>query len=141
MEFPPEDWFTFPATDFELAAPRITGDYTVEILAQARPNGRVMDHWRITLGGDRDCCHHFCGSQPPESQTQLPAVASRHPDPVQHDQLGLDGHSRPASGQLCFLPLGRMHQRVKQAGAPAAVPAGSHQPPNRKADLQKVHIQ
>ena len=53
MEFPPEDLFTFPATDFELAAPRITGDYTVEILAQARPNGRVMDHWRVTLGGTK----------------------------------------------------------------------------------------
>ena len=53
MEFPPEDWFAFPAADFELAAPRITGDYTAEILAQARPNGRVMDHWRITLGGPK----------------------------------------------------------------------------------------
>ena len=53
MEFPLEDWFAFPATDFELAAPRITEDYTAKILAQARPNGRVMDHWRITLGGTK----------------------------------------------------------------------------------------
>ena len=51
MEYPPSDWDVFAAEDFEIAVPRVTGDYTAELLAQARPNGRVMDHWRITLDG------------------------------------------------------------------------------------------
>ena len=53
MEFPPDAYFIFPAEHFENAVPRINGDYTAEILAQVRPNGRVMDHWRIVLGGTK----------------------------------------------------------------------------------------
>ena len=53
MEFPPDPYFIFPAENFETAAPRNNGDYTVEVLAQARPNGRVMDHWRVALGGTK----------------------------------------------------------------------------------------
>ena len=53
MELPPDTYFIFPAEHFETAGPRIIGDYTVEILAQARPNGRVMDHWRVVLGGSK----------------------------------------------------------------------------------------
>ena len=53
MEFPPDTYFIFPAEHFETAGPRIIGDYTAEILAQARPNGRVMDHWRVILGGNK----------------------------------------------------------------------------------------
>ena len=41
MEFPPDPYFIFPVENFETAAPRINSDYTVEVLAQARPNGRV----------------------------------------------------------------------------------------------------
>ena len=51
MEFPPDNYFVFPAEHFENAVHRINGDFTVEILAQAQPNGRVMDHWRVVLGG------------------------------------------------------------------------------------------
>ena len=36
MEFPPDNYFIFPAEHFENAVPRINGDYTVEILAQVR---------------------------------------------------------------------------------------------------------
>ena len=53
MEFPPDNYFIFPAEHFENAMPRINGDYTVEILAQVRPSGRVMDHWRAVLGGSK----------------------------------------------------------------------------------------
>ena len=45
MEFPPDNYFILPAEHFENVVPRINGDYTVKILAQVRPNGRVMDHW------------------------------------------------------------------------------------------------
>ena len=37
--------------DFELAAPRDPGDVGVEAMAQARVNGRVLDHFRLVLGG------------------------------------------------------------------------------------------
>jgi hypothetical protein len=53
MEFPPTGWELFGAEDFETAAPRLAGDNVLELLAQARPNGRCIDHWRIVLGGGK----------------------------------------------------------------------------------------
>jgi hypothetical protein len=50
MEFPGELEF-FHNEDFDTAVPRDMGDAVMELLAQVRPNGRVMDHFRITLGG------------------------------------------------------------------------------------------
>ena len=51
MEFPPEDWDVFEATEFETAAARAVSELSVEIMAQIRPNGRIMDHWRVATGG------------------------------------------------------------------------------------------
>jgi len=51
MEFPPEDWDVFPAEDFELAEPRDPGQCGVEVMVQIRNNGRVMDHFRLAVGG------------------------------------------------------------------------------------------
>jgi hypothetical protein len=51
MEFPVSEWFHFPAEEFETVGPRSNADLCAEIMAQARPNGRIMDHWRIALGG------------------------------------------------------------------------------------------
>ena len=39
--------------DFTTASPRNAGDYGMELLAQVRPNGRILDHYRITLGGSK----------------------------------------------------------------------------------------
>ena len=52
MDFP-ADWDFFPMADFSTAGPRNPGTLGVELLAQARPNGRVLDHFRVTLGGSR----------------------------------------------------------------------------------------
>ena len=52
MEFPP-DWEFLPAGEFGTAEARTTGDYGAEILAQIRPSGRVVDHYRVTLGGSK----------------------------------------------------------------------------------------
>jgi hypothetical protein len=52
MDFPP-DFSVFPAEEFATAAPRNPGELGVELLAQARPNGRVVDHYRVTLGGSK----------------------------------------------------------------------------------------
>ena len=51
MEFPPGDWDIFEAESFETAPPRTAADVCVEVMAQIRPNGRIMDHWRIATGG------------------------------------------------------------------------------------------
>jgi len=51
MEFPPEDWPMFPAADFELAVPRDPGALGIEVMAQARVNGRIVDHFRVAVGG------------------------------------------------------------------------------------------
>ena len=53
MEFPPAGWEIFEDKDFNLAAPRLAGDAVFELMAQARPNGRVVDHWRVGLGGSK----------------------------------------------------------------------------------------
>jgi hypothetical protein len=53
MEFPPTGWELFGAEEFETAAPRLVGDTVLELLAQTRPNGRCVDHWRIGLGGGK----------------------------------------------------------------------------------------
>ena len=51
MEFPPV-WVIVEADDFTLAAPRDPGDMGMELLAQVRANGRIMDHFRVALGGN-----------------------------------------------------------------------------------------
>ena len=50
MDFPP-DWEVFPAEDFTTAVPRNAGSCGMELLAQIRPNGRILDHFRVSLGG------------------------------------------------------------------------------------------
>ena len=49
MEFP-SDVNVFGAVDFETAVPCNTGRTTVELLAQARPTGRIADHYRLAMG-------------------------------------------------------------------------------------------
>ena len=39
--------------DFTSANPHNVGELGVELLAQARPNGQVLDHFRVTVGGSR----------------------------------------------------------------------------------------
>jgi len=52
MEFPP-DWTVLPAVDFDIAAPRDPGELGMDLMAQVRSNGRIMDHFRISMGGSR----------------------------------------------------------------------------------------
>lgn len=51
MEFPPEAWEVFDSANFETAASRTAGDVSMELMVQARPNGRCLDHFRIATGG------------------------------------------------------------------------------------------
>ena len=51
MEFSPGEWTCLPAEDFELAVPRNPGTLGLEVMAQVRINGRVVDHVRTALGG------------------------------------------------------------------------------------------
>ncbi len=50
MEFPPP-WSVFQAEEFELAAARDPRELGVELMAQLRPSGRIIDHMRLVLGG------------------------------------------------------------------------------------------
>ena len=52
MEFPPE-WNILPAEDFEIAVPRDPGEIGVDLMAQIRNNGRILDHFRLVLGGSK----------------------------------------------------------------------------------------
>ena len=46
MEFP-ADWTVLPKDNFDLAVPRIEGILTMELMAELRPSGRVLDAFRI----------------------------------------------------------------------------------------------
>jgi hypothetical protein len=39
--------------DYKTATPRITSDVTMEICAQLRPTGRILDNFRVALGGSK----------------------------------------------------------------------------------------
>jgi hypothetical protein len=52
MEFP-ADWTVLPKDNFDLAVPRIEGILTMELMAELRPSGRVLDAFRIAVGGSR----------------------------------------------------------------------------------------
>jgi hypothetical protein len=52
MEFPAK-WECFEAEQFSSAQPRSAGELGMELLVQVRPNGRMLDHFRIALGGSR----------------------------------------------------------------------------------------
>jgi len=51
MEFPPDEWACFPIEDYEAAVPRNPGTLGIEVMAQMRNDGRVVDHFRVALGG------------------------------------------------------------------------------------------
>jgi len=53
MEFPTLDWDIFDAAEFNMAAPRGTGDAVLELMVQLRPNGRIQDHFRVALAGNK----------------------------------------------------------------------------------------
>jgi hypothetical protein len=70
MEYPPS-WQIFDMELFSSALPRAAGELTGELLVQARPNGRMLDHFRVTLGGSRILDITF----PMASVLALPAAA------------------------------------------------------------------
>ena len=51
MEYLPTDWQCLNNEDFELAVTRNPGVLGVEVMTQARVNGRIIDHFRVALGG------------------------------------------------------------------------------------------
>jgi hypothetical protein len=52
MEFP-HNWDIFEMEQFAAATPRAAGELGMELAMQVRPNGRMLDHYRVTLGGSR----------------------------------------------------------------------------------------
>jgi hypothetical protein len=43
----------FAKEDFMTVGPRDPGDLGAELMAIARPNGRLQDHYRIAVGGNK----------------------------------------------------------------------------------------
>lgn len=50
MEFP-ADWVVLPMEEFATSAPNFQGDLTLELLAQLRGTGRILDNFRFSLDG------------------------------------------------------------------------------------------
>ena len=53
MDFPSDEWVYNDIDDFDTAPTTVKGDYTLEIYAQLRPTGRILDNFRAVLGGTR----------------------------------------------------------------------------------------
>ena len=53
MDFPPSEWDVFFTEDYSLVVPRDPGDLGAELAVQVRANGRIQDHYRISLGGSK----------------------------------------------------------------------------------------
>lgn len=51
MEYPPTEWPCFASEDFEVAVPRDPGLLGLEVMAMARVTGRIVDHFRVAVGG------------------------------------------------------------------------------------------
>jgi len=51
MEFPPDSWRIFEAAEFSTATVNSPGEIGIELMAQARPNGRLLDHFFFAVGG------------------------------------------------------------------------------------------
>jgi hypothetical protein len=45
------DWVVHPMEDFAISAPNFHGDLTLELLAQLRSTGRILDSFRFALDG------------------------------------------------------------------------------------------
>ncbi len=73
MEFPPTDWFIFPSVDFDTSPARSPGELGVELMLQVRPNGRVVDHWRLALGGSRTVDVEFQLTSVVPAASELPS--------------------------------------------------------------------
>jgi hypothetical protein len=52
MEFPPA-WIILPAEQFETAAAPDMAAYTMQLMAQLRSTGRILDGFQVRLGGTR----------------------------------------------------------------------------------------
>jgi hypothetical protein len=52
MEFP-ATWVVLNITDYDTAMPAVPGEFVVELLAQLRNTGRILDGFRFALDGSR----------------------------------------------------------------------------------------
>jgi hypothetical protein len=53
MEFPMEDWVFSDVDEFDVAPPTITGELVLELFAQLRPTGRILDNFRLAMDGSK----------------------------------------------------------------------------------------
>ena len=53
MEFPPPAWDVFDSSEFDNAVPRNPGELGAELMVQARATGRLLDHFRLAIGGNK----------------------------------------------------------------------------------------
>jgi hypothetical protein len=53
MDFPPSTWKVIGAQEFGTAVATDPGDLVVELHAQLRDTGRILDNYRVTFGGSK----------------------------------------------------------------------------------------
>jgi hypothetical protein len=49
----PANWVVFDIADYDMASPSVAGEFTVELLAQLRNTGRILDGFRFALDGTK----------------------------------------------------------------------------------------
>ncbi len=94
MDFPAV-WTVLATDKYETATPRIMGDGTMEICAQLRPSGRILDNFRVAIGGTKILKYgRTWGSSSPSPSARFAVIVGEDNNPR------LQMQSLPASAVL-----------------------------------------
>ena len=105
MEYPGSktDWNVFPLPEFDHAEVRDPGNIGMELMVQARDNGRLVDHFRVAVGGDADSGDQPVKGLPPQQPEQLPpplpVLAERHIHSSKCHHFRLERRVQDAGGE------------------------------------------
>jgi hypothetical protein len=112
-----------PLAKYEIAAPIVPATaaaHTMELLAQLRPTGHILDGFRISLDGAVLSRSLDLGQIIPTTvfkgynlQAKIPAMADVHPHLPQHAKFSMDGRSGP---DVCQQRTGPQQQRSRNFG-------------------------
>ncbi len=134
MDFP-TDWVIDNIEDYTAAGPSYQGEVTVELLAQLRNTGHILDGFRFTLDGASPLeavidVHSIIPAdlyRGVETGSAVLGAGYRHS--TQHDYLGLDERHRLDSQQGL-----QHHGQERRQCHRRPLPAQHHRSPGRQAD-------
>ncbi len=167
MDFPSENQVYNDWDDFDTASANMVGDYTLEIFAQLRNTGRILDHFRCVLGGSKhlkinasltDMFPNECfrgwryrtQKSPSEVVIRKNMFSSawvETPTTLLFNEASVYNAVAQGVSNEVFMGMGtrdsghmvmRRHWGGQEASLAVPVPANQHSGPKRKSRLQRV---